>query len=227
MKKIKAANVNYGGVRMKKNRSTLYVRGLRTPRILVWFLGLLHGKILHSGGLDPDNEKIGSAYISGQIKRFRKACDCRLDRARKRLLNDWGTAEKLLIDYGDVSHAIAELDGKRSVPATAAEARAAEANELQRGVLNGRLTSIRKSLAEIANNVRSEMDNVRDQMDATSDLMLSVFASYGHGLLLKPVYSRYFPDITLRDTDGDILQGRENTWNTMISILEKDKEAVI
>lgn len=212
---------------MNKNRSTLYVRGLHTPRILVWFLGLLHGKILHTGGLDPDNEKISSAYISGQIKRFHKACDCRLDRARKRLFNDWGTAEKLLIDYGNVYNAIVELDGKKSIPATAAEARTAEVGEQKRGALNDRLTSIRKSLASIANTIRSEMDNVRDQMDATSDLMLSVFASYGHGLLLKPVYSRYLPDVTLRDTDNDILQGRENTWSTMISMLDKDKEAVI
>ena len=113
------------------------------------------------------------------------------------LFNDWGTAEKLLIDYDDVSHALAELGEKRAIPATAADARAAEADERQRGMLNDRLTSIRKSLAGIVNTVRSEMDNIRDQMDATSDMMLSVFASYGHGITSPPGKS-VFPTLTVR-----------------------------
>ena len=66
---------------MNKNPSVLHMKGIHTPEIFIWFHGLWHGKIIHSGGLDPETNCIASAYVTAQIKNFRNACILRFEKA--------------------------------------------------------------------------------------------------------------------------------------------------
>ena len=55
---------------MGKTKTVLPMKGLRTPRIFLWILGFIHGKVLHTGGLDPETGTITSGYITGQSDVF-------------------------------------------------------------------------------------------------------------------------------------------------------------
>lgn len=66
---------------MDKNQPVLHMKGIHTPEIFIWFHGLWHGKIIHSGGLDPETNCIAFAYVTAQIKNFRKACILRFEKA--------------------------------------------------------------------------------------------------------------------------------------------------
>lgn len=68
---------------MDKNQSVLHMKGIHTPEIFIWFHGLWHGKIIHSGGLDPETNCIASAYVTAQIKNFRNVCILRFEKKRK------------------------------------------------------------------------------------------------------------------------------------------------
>ena len=92
---------------MRKKKTVLPMKGLRTPRIFLWILGFIHGKVLHTGGLDPETSTISSGYIIGQTKRFRNACVTRRERAEEVLAKEWADADRLLIDLSNINATLA------------------------------------------------------------------------------------------------------------------------
>ena len=52
---------------MSKNKPTLPMKGINSPRFFIWFRGFWHGKVIHTGGLDPETNTIASGYVTGQI----------------------------------------------------------------------------------------------------------------------------------------------------------------
>lgn len=206
--------------------TTLRMKGLHMPRILIWLLGFFHGKILHTGGLDPDSQKISSAYISGQTKRFRAACVKRREKARAKLDREWTAADELIVDFKDVSSALEKLKDEPVLSnGTSTEARANEVAKKKRYSYESQLLAIKKRLSNTVNTVCSEIHKANDQMEATSDLLLSGFACYGHGMLMKPVFSRNLPEISFSDCTEQILKDHEITWNTIRAILDKEEVA--
>lgn len=83
---------------MSKVRTTLPMKGLHTPLFFIWTKGFIHGKIIRTGGLDPETDTICSGYITGQIKRFRNACVVRREQAEGSLAEVWNKADRLLVD---------------------------------------------------------------------------------------------------------------------------------
>lgn len=68
---------------MGNNKTALPMKGIHTPRFFIWFRGFWHGKIIHTGGIDPETNTIASGYVTGQIKRFRNACVTRREKAEE------------------------------------------------------------------------------------------------------------------------------------------------
>lgn len=203
---------------------TLHVRGLHTPRFLVWLLGFYHGRILHTGGLDPENETIASAYIAGQTKRFCKACDIRRAVIRKNLDDDWKTASSLLIEFDELSSKISEIDFVHPLGENHAKTREDAARTKLVKSYETRRTVIRKELSEICNKIHAETSLAQDQIAATAELLLSVFACYGHGLLKQPVYSHNLPCLPSENALYEVIGGRERIWENMNLLLEMEAE---
>ena len=203
---------------------TLHVKGIHSPMAL-WCRGFLHGRVIHTGGLDPETNTISSSYITGQLKGFQKACILRREKAETKLTKAWTEVDQLLIEYAAVASALADLNVSHS---TQTEGNAqARANERLTAARVSRLIDrqdISKKLSDIANEIMAEVDNARDQMEATAAMLLNAFASYGHGLLMKPVYPRSLPHIDCTDYANEILTNHANTWNAVVSILKEVKE---
>lgn len=210
---------------MGNNKTALPMKGIRTPCFFIWFRGFWHGKVIHTGGLDPETNTIASGYVTGQIKRFRNACVTRREKAEEKLGRVWSTADELLIDYAAVTAALTE-SGKSQNSHSESNAQA-RSNERAAGKLashENERQSILKNLAQLANDIRAEYGSAHDQMEATAEILSSTFACYGHGLLMKPIYDYNLPGITYEDCAQQILNNHEDTWNAVISILKEVKE---
>lgn len=207
----------------KHNRhkaTTLRMKGLRVPRILIWLHGFFHGKILHTGGIDPETQRISSAYVSGQTKRFHAACVDRRKQARAKLEHEWTAADELIEDFKNISSALEKLDEEHVLSkGTSADARSKEATQKRRSSYESDLLAIKKRLSNTVNTVKAEIHKANDQMEATCDLLQSGFACYGHGMLMKPVYPRNLPEVSYTDCSEQILKDHKATWDAMKTIL--------
>lgn len=207
---------------MKK--STLPVKGIRTPRFVICFHGFWH-KIRHTGGLDPETNTITSGYVTGQTKRFYNACIARREKAEEKLTKAWCKADELLLDYAAVNFALSENDKNQNSNVTGnAKIRSAERAAKRRAAYAEERQSILKDLVKIANEIRSEYDSAYNQMEATSELLASVFSCYAHALLMKPVSAYNLPIVNYENYAKQILTSHEETWNMVVSILKEVKE---
>ncbi len=210
---------------MSKPKTVLPMKGIRTPRFLIWLRGFLHGKIIHTGGLDPETNTISSSYITGQDKRFRNACIVRREQAELKLAKAWSEADQLLIDFTAVSNTLTDSDKSQNRHSESnAQARANERAAGKRASRESERQAILKRLANIVNDVRAEIDFAHDQMEATAEILLSTFSCYGHGLLMKSVYANNLPNITYEDCAKQILASHEDTWNAIVSIMKEVKK---
>ncbi len=210
---------------MENNKTVLPVKGVRTPRFFIWLRGFWHGKVIHTGGLDPETKTIASGYVTGLIKRFRNACVARREKAEEKLIGVWSKADELLIDYASVTVALAEF-GKcqYSDCDSNAQARANERAAGKHASRENERQNILKALAQLANDIRAEYGSAYDQMEATAEMLSSTFACYGHGLLMRPIFEYNLPAITYEDCAQQILKNHEDTWNTVISVLKEVKQ---
>lgn len=205
---------------MVKNQSVLHMKGIHTPEIFIWFHGLWHGKVIHSGGLDPETNCIASAYVTAQIKNFRNACILRCEKAESKLNNSWHQADDLLIDYSSVTTVLQNTSDNAGVTADKQSVRKIAAYESER-------ENILKKLAEIKNDIQAEFNIAHAQMEATAECLASKLACYGHGLLLKPVYNHNLPAIAYEDCTKQIINRHEDTWNAIVSIVKEVKNEFI
>lgn len=209
---------------MSKTATVLPMKGLHTPRFLIWCKGFLHGKILHTGGLDPETNTLSSGYIISQTKRFRHACVLRREEAETKLTKAWTEADQLLIEYSTLSAALADSGGQNARSETSAQARARERAAGKRASRKADRQTILKNMAGLVNVIRGEYDTAHDQMEATAESLLSVYACYGHGLLMKPIYQNVLPELLYEDCADQILTAHESTWNALVTIVQNAQE---
>lgn len=209
---------------MKK--AHISMKGLRTPRICLWINGFVHGKILHTGGLDPKTNTISSAYITGQLKRFESACIMRLADAEASLEKDWETAEHLLIDYENDSFKLASTADFTvfSGQSTSEEKRAREHDAWNRAALVAEQVAIKKQLADISNHISGQISQACSEMEATGDQLLGCLSAYGHGMLLKPIGPSLLPKIQLEDYKSRLFEQHRRILNEMTTILKNTEE---
>lgn len=177
-----------GVVKMNKTKITLPLKGLHPPRILLWFRGFIHGKVIHTGGLDVETNTISSGYITGQIKRFRNACiDC-CENTEEKLKKEWQEADCLLIDLSNIASVLSDDSNYHKFSGESnAELRANEKKDTLLASYKAQHLAKIKSLADIANTIQTEICQSQNKIVATAELLLSTFSCYGHGLIMKPV----------------------------------------
>lgn len=207
------------------SKTTLSMKGISTPRVFIWFRGFMQGRIIHTGGLDPETNIITSGYVTGQTKKFRKACVTRREIAEQKLAKLWCNADELLFDYSAVTSALARAgENLYSHCESNAQTRFNERATEKRMSCEAERQTILKNLAQIANDIRLEYNTAHDQMEATAELLAAAFACYGHGLLMKPVYAHNLPTIKFEDCADQIIVNHQDTWDAIVSIIREVKE---
>lgn len=207
---------------MSRPATTLRVRGIRCPRILIWLRGLIHGKLLHTAGVDPETGRLASGYVSGQTGRFRLACVARRDLAERRLEKSWAEADRVLLALPGAVEAMEAISVPPKVPGeTGAQARTRERAAALRAAAEEKLLELLRQLSDLYNDILKEYNHAADQMEATADRLLSCFAAYGHGATLRPVFDGMLPDVSADGCADAILSYHAGSWNQLTEALKE------
>ena len=57
-------------------------------------------------------------------------------------------------------------------------------------------------------------------MEATAHMLMSCFAAYGHGVLMKPISEKNLPEIQYKNYSEKIL--KETTWSRLDKTIEEE-----
>ena len=208
---------------MMSKKTALPMKGFHKNRFFLWTLGLIHGKIIRTGCLDPESNTISSGYVTRQVENFHSACVARRDRAEQKLSEQWRDADLLRLEYAEETEVLARTGGGRNAPADA-DASLLRAEEKAAGAYASHVAkrqNILRELSRIANEIRSEQNTAQAEMEATAEVLLSAFASYGHGMLMKPIHRHNLPAISYENHARRIVDNHEDTWNAIEAILKE------
>lgn len=191
----------------------LKMKALRMPGLLLWTRGVIHGKLLHTGELDQQTERISSGFITGQLARFQSACAVCCEETE---------ADRTLLELRTLS---AELKQQSGLPAdpgqdSPTQARSRERQTEARATRTARQLQLRQRLAGLSNTIAGKLRLAEMREQATAAQLRSTFSAYGHGLLLRPVAERNLPPVPGMDIDKQILQQHLATWNAIQTELE-------
>lgn len=190
--------------KMKKVKKTLPMKGVHIPRVLLFLLGFIHGR-LHTAQIEGG--VIASAFLVGQIQGFHMACTVRCMEATRILYDEWKNADKLLLEFKTL------LELPEAKASESNKARAKEQAQVKRH-------AILTELVQIANTVRAESEMAYGQMEATAHMLMSCFAAYGHSVLMKPISEKNLPEIQYKNYSEKIL--KETTWSRLDKTIEEE-----
>ncbi len=203
-------------------RKVFSMRGLRKWGGGLFVKGFVHGKIIHSGEIEPETQIVRSPYITGQEKRYMAACMERREKAERVLEKEWKKADKLLIEMSAISLRLTSDIEKRKIYETKGWEREKEKVVESQVKCETRKMEVLEELSEIFNTICNEINESNDQAAATAELLLANISWYAHGLLLKPVSAHNLPAITYEDYASQILKRHEITWNAIKLLLKKE-----
>lgn len=207
-------------------KNILHIRGLSTPRWLLWVHGFVHGHILKSGGLDPESGVISSCYITGKCSLFREACITRMELLERTLQKDWANVDDLLVDYAALCAALAIEPTGAPEPTDSAGIRASERAANDRATKKAYRQSILKQLLATANHIRTEECIAAGQLEATGEKIKSIFSAYGHGLIMKPIYPGNLPALPFAGCVNDYRKAHSSASEALEKICATVKEAI-
>lgn len=200
----------------------LKMKALRTPGILLWTRGVIHGKLLHTGELDRQTERISSGFITGQLALFQSACAVCCEETEAALGPLWTEADQILLELRTLSAELKQQSGLPVDPGqdSPSQARSRERQTEARATCTARQLQLRQRLAGLSNTIAGKLRLAEMREQATAAQLRSTFSAYGHGLLLRPVAERNLPPVPGMDIDKQILQQHLTTWNAMQMELE-------
>lgn len=197
---------------MQRNK-TLTPKGMRTPRPILFVRGFVNGR-MRTADLDQENSRLSSAYINGMTCLFNEYCQKRISKLETDLSAVRMEAVTLLLELEALHEKDMEIPAEMpgvpdTFPATVAEAQHlrsaartfAQAAELsnhaleQQEVTVARRTAILSRLAEIRSRIAAKEQVCCQELGAAADALRARFYVYAHGVLLKPIRTRYIPEM--------------------------------
>ena len=199
---------------MKKK--SLYLKGLRTPRFLIFLRGFVDGRS-KTAAVDSESKFLCSGYLEEKLFLFSELCDRRVIALEDGLSPDRSEASSLLMELsllpaptaGGESAPAAARAVPGTPPATVPEAqacraaarsaaRAAEAAERsrkRREETEARRQAILQRLVEIQDRIATRELIAGEELSATAEALKGLLCAYAHGVLLRPVQARYLRPI--------------------------------
>jgi hypothetical protein len=175
-------------------RKELKLKGLRVPRIFIWILGVIHGKLLKTATIDPNTNYVSSSYITGKIKLFSELTAKYINRLEYELKAVRTEASELMVEEAILSKEIEELP-ELEVPITIQQKRDFKRITTQKEGMQKRHQEILNRLVEIDAKVKSREMCVKEALEATAKNLQSCFSTYGHGVMLQPIFTENIPPV--------------------------------
>lgn len=175
-------------------QKTLKIRGMGLPRLFIWILGFIHGRILKTAAVDPETGYICSAYVTSKCKLFNEQSLNRIRKLENELKAVRAEAFDLMAEEAQLRKRLEE-DIIDKPPSSINEKRnAGRCAARHDGYIKNHENNVRR-LAAIDAKIRSCELQAREELDATAAALESRFATYGHGMLFCPVQSSLIPPV--------------------------------
>ena len=175
-------------------QKTLRIKGMRVPRVFIWLHGFFQGRIIKTAGVDEETGCICSGYVEGKRRLFNELSSNRVKQLELELKAVRAEAFDLMAQYASVKRNLT-TDIMADKATTIDEKRVAERCASRRADYTKHYEKIIERLGEIDSKIRSSELNAREELDATASCLQSIFATYGHGMMLHPIQSRYIPPV--------------------------------
>lgn len=195
---------------MKKTNT---LKGLKTPRILLFALGFLHGRAMKSAALDPESGRIRSSYITGRMDALNSFCAQQVRQMETDLKAVWAEADNLLL-----SLRMTQTDPAPTPEGSQRELAQAEARKQQAAAESSQKL---KQLSDIHNKIRSREVSFWTGLDTAASTLRSKLSAYGHGVTLGPVTEDQIPLFTYDEHYGPYELAHEYTRRQLQRLLRE------
>lgn len=175
-------------------RKTLKIKGMRVPRIFIWILGFFQGRIIKTATVDEETGYICSSYVTSKCKLFNELSSNRVKQLEQETKAVRAEAFDLMAQDARIRKNLDE-DTVGGSPSTINEKRNAGRCASRRTSYLKHHEEIVQRLGEIDSKIRSCELNAREELDATSSALQSIFSTYAHGMLFRPVHSKFIPPV--------------------------------
>jgi len=194
-------------------KHTPTIKGLKVPRIFLFTMGILHGRIMKSAGLDPDTGYIRSSYITGKLEALNDLCARQVKQMENELKAVWAEADGLLLAMD-----AARPDPENAPGANPRELARATAKKQQFAAQN---TQRLEQLSAIHSKIRSREVNFWASLDSVASILKSNFSTYGHGVLLSSVSGDQLPPMTYEEHFAPYERAHNNTRRQLQRLLKE------
>lgn len=175
-------------------QKTLKIKGMGVPRLFIWVQGFFHGRIIKTAGIDEETGYICSGYVTGKSKLFNELSSKRVKQLEQELKAVRAEAFDLMAQDAQIRKNLEEDTTSDSI-STINEKRNAERCASRRASYSKRHEEIVQRLGEIDSKIRSCELNAREELDATASALQSIFSTYAHGMLFRPIQSNFIPPV--------------------------------
>lgn len=199
----------------KTTSKILPVKGINTPKLILWIMGYIDGKIMKTGGLD-EKQVITSGYVSGQTKRYNSAVLTRIKELEQSLAPVWSKADTLLVEWDSIS---AEYDSSLldNDPKSGPQARKLKKLKLAK-------KNILMELAHVESQILCNGNSAQKEIQATKEALIAGFSSYGSGLLCHPLRDSNLPIIKTETALDQILSQHSKSWDSIQLLIDEARE---
>ena len=175
-------------------QKTLKISGMGVPRIFIWLLGFMHGRILKTAILDEETGYICSSYVATKCKLFEEFAYNRVKQLEQELKAVRVEAFDIIGKESQIQKKLAE-DIMEKEPSSINEKRDAKRCASRRASYKKMHEEHIKRLGEINAKIRACELNAKEELDATISAIQSRFGTYAHGMLCRPVKISFLPPI--------------------------------
>lgn len=204
-----------------KKRKAFSIKGLQTPRILIWLLGLLHGKIMRAGTIDPDSNLLCGSYITSKSKLYKEYCHKRIGALEEELKGLRTEASCLMFENETLQGQLSTLVVDTAPAESNQQKRIAARTATVRSSALARKDAVLLRLSEIGEEIRSKEMACREELAATAEALQSRFSTYGHGMLLRPVFQKAIPPLEYEGCLRPYQQLHEETDTRLANMIRR------
>lgn len=202
-------------------QKALKIKGMSVPRIFIWFRGFFDGRILKTAGIDEETGYIYSSYITGKDKLFKGLSSNRVKQLEQELKAVRAEAFDLMVEDAQIRKKLDE-DVVDDSPTSIDEKRNAGRCVSRRKEYRMHREELIQRLGEIDSKIRSCELNAKEELEATASVLQSIFSTYAHGMLFRPVQSKFIPPVEYEDS-FDLYQESHKDENEQIRFILKEE----
>lgn len=196
----------------------LTVPGLKTPSILIWSFGLIHGKILKTAAIDKDTGLMVSGYTTTKANQFAKYTAAVIAQQEKDLKAIRAEAAQLKLEANLLEEKLKKAPEKPNAPAgdsigdkrrQARDRAKYQAKLDEQKALREHLVAVLTRIGELQHRAQTADRITEENLKETAAALRAKFSAFTNGATLKPVRDKSLPVLEYK-TEWDCYQTAVN-----------------